>query len=117
MHAPLAVIFFTENNFRLKKSAKKYLRIVKCFYLLECFIAIFERVTLTRIFPNLGFDTGFEEYSEGFRSYALLGHPLSNAAMVLLLLIAVSVAITYLSMFIGWLFYQEKWLSRLIYGG
>lgn len=23
MHAPLAVIFFTENNFRLKKSAKK----------------------------------------------------------------------------------------------
>lgn len=86
MLAPLAVIFFTENNFRLKESAKKYLRIVKCFYLLECFIAIFERVTLTRIFPNLGFDTGFEEYSEGFRSYALLGHPLSNAAMVLLLM-------------------------------
>lgn len=48
------------------------------------------------------------------QSWALSTH---NGLIELLLLIVVSVAITYLSMFIGWLFHQEKWLSRLIYGG
>lgn len=47
------------------------------------------------------------------QSWALSTH---NGLIELLLFIAVSVAITYLSMFIGWLFHQEKLLSSLVYG-
>lgn len=40
-----------------------------------------------------------------------------NGLIELLLLVVISVTIAYLSMFIGWLFHQEKWLSMIVYGG
>lgn len=48
------------------------------------------------------------------QSWAMTTH---NGLIELLLLVVISVTIAYLSMFIGWLFHQEKWLSRIIYGG
>lgn len=48
------------------------------------------------------------------QSWAMTTH---NGVIELLLLVVISVTIAYLSMFIGWLFHQEKWLSRIIYGG
>lgn len=78
------VVFATENARTLIRHKKAYLYIVIFFFLVECLVAISERVTLHRLFPNLGFETGFDEFSEGFRSYAIFGHPLANASIVIL---------------------------------
>lgn len=48
------------------------------------------------------------------QSWAMTTH---NGLIELLLLVVISVIIAYLSMFIGWLFHQEKLLSRIVYGG
>jgi peptidoglycan/LPS O-acetylase OafA/YrhL len=48
------------------------------------------------------------------QSWAMTTH---NGLIELLLLVVISVTIAYLSMFAGWLFHQEKWLSRIVYGG
>lgn len=86
MLPPLVVVFLVENRNKLRQSVKGYINVVKIFFVIECFLAIVERVTLQRFFPDLGFDTGFEEFAEGFRSYSLFGHPLSNSGIVILLM-------------------------------
>lgn len=41
----------------------------------------------------------------------------NNGFLELLFIITVSIIITYMSIFVGWLFHQEKWLQRIVYGG
>lgn len=53
--------------------AKKFLI---AFYIIECGLAIFERLIGTNIFVNV--NAGYD----GFRSYSLIGHPLQNALCV-----------------------------------
>lgn len=67
---------------------KKATKVILFFYVVECGLAIFERITLTNIFPwnintdsiTMMMDTG-DDAGE-FRSFALLGHPLQNALPV-----------------------------------
>lgn len=48
------------------------------------------------------------------QSWALETH---NGLIELLFLVAMSLAVTYLSILVGWFFHQEKWLQRIVYGG
>ena len=66
---------------RLEKKILK--RIFYSFFILECALAIFERVTYRCVFPVLPFETGFNLQRFMFRSYSLYGHPLSNSAIIL----------------------------------
>lgn len=65
---------------------RKATRVLFGFYIIECGLAIFERVTLINIFPWIeGDDSSFNIMDTGiagFRSFALLGHPLMNALPV-----------------------------------
>lgn len=58
-------------------------RIFYSFFIVECFIAVVERLTYHCFFPDLGYETYFNLGKTMFRSYALQGHPLSNAGLVL----------------------------------
>lgn len=40
-----------------------------------------------------------------------------NGLLELLFVAFISIIITYISIGIGWIFHQEKWLQRIIYGG
>ena len=60
--------------------------IVMIFYIANCLLSIVERLTYHCVFPDLGFETGFNIGQEGFRSYALYGHPLSNASITSLIM-------------------------------
>lgn len=75
----LVSILLQSQHLSTKKSLSK---LIIFFYLTECLLALYERIFLINIFP-------YEEsigYSEveflGFRSTALLGHPLQNALCV-----------------------------------
>lgn len=63
------------------------LKVLLFFYIVECGVAIFERITQTNIFPWMSDDTNtlllgaFEDVTS-FRSFGLLGHPLQNALPV-----------------------------------
>lgn len=71
-------------KWKIKKN--KLQKIIYLFYITNCVLAIFERLTYHCIFPNLGFETGFNEWNDEFRSYSLYGHPLSNGEITLLLM-------------------------------
>lgn len=63
---------------------KKIIFIILFFFLTECFLAIYEKIFFTNIFP---ITDDFIEYqiiniTSGFRSTAFLGHPLANALCV-----------------------------------
>lgn len=66
-----------------KVIAGKLSRVVLTFFVVECFLAIYERVSLINVFPYDvdWFESNVEE-NLGFRSTAFLGHPLANALCV-----------------------------------
>ncbi|MGQ7945104.1 hypothetical protein [Flavobacterium sp. WC2509] len=74
----LSIILGTEN--KSNKRVIQYLILV--FFIVECFLAIYERVFFTNIFSE-GAES-FEYFGEdwNFRSTALLGHPLNNALCI-----------------------------------
>ena len=77
-------VVIKELNTNINKT--KLRRIIYIFYIVNCLLAIGERLMKHCLFPNLGFETGFNETSTDFRSFALYGHPLSNSAITLLLM-------------------------------
>ena len=81
---PLLVSVFMKHNFQ-KCNVKNLKRIVLAFYVIECCLAIAERLLRFHLFPNLGIDSEYIDWNE-WRSYSLLGHPLANSGMVLLLM-------------------------------
>lgn len=68
------------------KKKSNVVKVVILIYVVECVLAIYERINLINFFPVVteGDDIGAiqEQISEGFRSTALLGHPLNNALCV-----------------------------------
>lgn len=48
------------------------------------------------------------------QSWALDTH---NGYLLMLALMIISIVITYMSIVVGWIFHQEKWCQRIIYGG
>lgn len=79
------IICYCIDSLKFKLDKKKLLFIFYSFFLIECFLAIFERIFFKCVFPNLGFETYFNLGNELFRSYALYGHPLSNSGMILVM--------------------------------
>ena len=79
-------VCFLWRNLNQQNSALYLRKIFYVFYFTECGMAIVERVLHRCFFPNLLYETGFNLSKEGFRSYALLGHPLSNSALILTML-------------------------------
>lgn len=59
-------------------------KMVLTFFVINSVMAIFERVIHRCIFPDLGWDLEASFVAEGFRSYALCGHPLSNSSITLM---------------------------------
>lgn len=57
------------------------IRILLIIFVLECLVALFERLTETLIFPAMEIIEHTNEYADDktFRSYSLMGHPLTNA--------------------------------------
>lgn len=56
------------------------------YFVAECIIAIIERVHGACFFPEIGFETNFNNSGfDGFRSFSLRGHPLANGAVVSLM--------------------------------
>lgn len=74
----LSVILATEN--KLNKRIIGYL--ILFFFMMECFLAIYERLFLINVFPYTdNIEEGFVE-NWAFRSSGFLGHPLANALCV-----------------------------------
>lgn len=48
------------------------------------------------------------------QTWALNTH---NGLLELVFIASISIIITYLSICVGWIFHQEKWLQRIVYGG
>lgn len=65
-------------------------KIVISFYLIECSLAVFERIFEINIFPFLGSGTtsilSYSNFMDGFRSTALQNHPLQNSLCVSILM-------------------------------
>ncbi len=56
------------------------------FFILECSLAIYERITLTNMFINLKNEEIYSVEDWGFRSTSFLGNPLNNALCVSLIM-------------------------------
>lgn len=56
-------------------------------------------------------------YNLNVSSVQLWAMSTHNGLIELMFLAVVSVTIVYLSMCVGWIFHQEKWLQRIVYGG
>lgn len=83
---PVAFSYTTSIVIKRYPSVKKKLRrIVLMFFLIECSLAIIEKILGINVFPFLGTNetTGYvNEINTGFRSTALQNHPLQNALCV-----------------------------------
>lgn len=65
------------------QTKQKIAKIVLFFFVLECMLAIYERITYTNTFElNITDITSIDFESWSFRSTAFLGHPLNNALCV-----------------------------------
>lgn len=68
------------------RNKKVIFNIILCFFCVECFMAIAESITKINFFVDKSLDADnlsvFQDKKEGFRSSALLGHPLHNALCV-----------------------------------
>ncbi|MBO9584153.1 MAG: hypothetical protein J7574_08340 [Flavobacterium sp.] len=71
----LSVLLGLQNS--LNRKIIRYL--ILSFFTLECFLAIYERLFLTNVFPYVEDSDGIFMEDWGFRSTAFLGHPLANA--------------------------------------
>lgn len=68
---------------RILQLKKKMLRVLIIFFVVECGVALIERILGYTIFPWIGGVTlDIETMKTGFRSVSLHGHPLNNALMV-----------------------------------
>ena len=78
------------------------------FYISECFISIYERVTFSNIFPMV-YEVGEEQIKYfDFRSTAFLGHPLVNALVVsiimgFILISKIEITIKFFYCFLGFI--------------
>jgi len=78
----LLPVFFSVLLYTTRINRKVICRILISCYLLECIVAIIERIMLYNFFPLIA-DDGSEIFSNTlFRSTALLNHPLENALTV-----------------------------------
>ncbi len=76
------------DNIKKDLNWKKILNWVDILFIIECVMAIVERVQEQCFFPDMPYTLSLNrEGSTGFRSMALLGHPLSNSSMVSLIMI------------------------------
>lgn len=71
--------------------SRTWLYFVLLFFIAECSVAIYERLTFTRVFPFdseiiEGFIAAGDKDIVNFRSFSLLGHPLDNANVLSLML-------------------------------
>lgn len=85
---------------KLDKATLK--KIFYSFFVVECVVAVVERLTYHCFFPELGYETYFNYGKTMFRSYALQGHPLSNASLVLTMICFILV-------------YQKKLKLKILY--
>jgi hypothetical protein len=84
---PVIILLYFEN---IKSNKRNILiKVLIIFFLVECFLGIYERFTSTLVFGSLKI-SGLNEYSENlnieFRAQSLLGHPLNNAHMICIML-------------------------------
>lgn len=76
-------IYSSECNLKLSKMWYRLLTIFICFFICETFIASMERIVGSNIFGWQRLEEGaIMDFSDGFRSSALHGHPLYNALIV-----------------------------------
>lgn len=67
--------------------SKKFLQnIFYLYFIIECSLAIVEKLQGNVFFPELGFETNFNTGNDSFRAFSLRGHPLSNASFVSLMI-------------------------------
>lgn len=87
-------VFFTILVFSLESKIRKekIKSIVYFFLIVECSIAILEKFTQNCLFPTLNIDSGFNDWGEGFRSFALMGHPLSNSSFITYALLCITIS-------------------------
>lgn len=82
----LLIMYFSYSK---AKPSRFLFYFVLSFFVLECIIAIYERMTLTHII-NYSLRTqamaATMDFTEGFRSFSLMGHPLRNSFVVLIIL-------------------------------
>lgn len=82
----------------------KIMKLILIFFIVECFLAIYERVFVVNIFSIEQDSFELIDMTIGFRSTALLGHPLANALCVSTIMGFVSVStlkLGYKNFFIG----------------
>lgn len=72
----LSVALYSSDRLSIREPIRKILLL---FYLTECLLAIFEKMTGTTLFKS---DYSTDDIFYGFRASALHGHPLSNALLV-----------------------------------
>lgn len=75
----LVMLLVLSANIKIK--SKVPLRILLFIFALNCFIALYERLTETIIFPAMEIIEHYNDLTDDktFRSFALMGHPLTNA--------------------------------------
>ena len=78
----ISVLIGTQNRYN-KKIIKN---LILFFFIAECFLAIFERILTINIFDYVERMDGINIEDWGFRSSAFLGHPLTNALCVSIIL-------------------------------
>ena len=101
---PILVSVILSNFQRIKLNYKLLWNLIISFYIINSMIAIFEAITHIVLFPELGFETGFNEESSGFRSYSLYGHPLVNSYITCTLMnvILLSSRYSFLKKYVLW---------------
>lgn len=75
-----------------KREKRVFRNVLLCFYLVECGLALIERILSKRFFDTIftadRYDySAFEQYTWQFRSTSLLGHPLENAMAVSVMMV------------------------------
>lgn len=80
------ILILLENSFKYRK--KIVTNVLITFFIIECALGIFERVTLTSVFVDIVDGSTFldSEESSEFRASSLLGHPLNNAHQISIML-------------------------------
>lgn len=85
-------------------TSRKVLRaLILLFFLVECLLAIYERVSSINVFPYIDEDTIENLADLQFRSTAILGHPLLNALVVSIIMVSVMISDSKL-MIKGWVY-------------
>lgn len=89
----LPILYLTFISYLTKTDHKlKIKKIIITLYVINCFLAIYERGTLQNIFSlslaykDVDFSIDNNMYADLFRSTALLGHPLSNALITAIIM-------------------------------